>query len=49
MAMDLLEFARKLAEGGRAKIVEERQRLETLQARSPSSQRTGENAATPRL
>jgi hypothetical protein len=40
MEIDLLEFAQKLAEGGRAKVVEDRQRLEKLQARPSIVQRT---------
>ncbi len=47
MEIDLLEFAQKLAEGGRAKVVEDRQRLEKLQARPAIVQRTVETPASP--
>jgi hypothetical protein len=42
MTIKLLEFAQKLARGGRAKMVEDRERLEKMQAQLASEQRESE-------
>jgi hypothetical protein len=42
MSTTLLDLAQKLAQGGRAKIAEERQRLEKLQAQAAGGQRQNE-------
>jgi hypothetical protein len=48
MTISLLEFAQKLAQGGRAKMVEDRQRLEKMQAQLASGQRESEMPASGR-
>jgi hypothetical protein len=42
MTINLLDLAQKLAQGARAKAVEDRQRLEKLQAQPASGQRQTE-------
>jgi hypothetical protein len=46
--INLLEFAQRLAQGGRAKVVEDRQRLEKLQAQPLNGQRQSEMPSSGR-
>jgi hypothetical protein len=48
MSTTLLALAQKLAQGGRAKIAEERQRLEKLQTQAAGGQRQSEIPASGR-
>lgn len=48
MTMNLLEFAQKLAQGARAKMVEDRQRLEKMQGQLASGQHQSEVPASGR-
>jgi hypothetical protein len=48
MITNLLDFAQRLAQGGRAKVVEDRQRLEKMQAQPASGQRQSEMPASGR-
>jgi hypothetical protein len=48
MAINLLDFAQKLAQGARAKVIEDLRRLEKMQAQQGNGQRQTEVPASGR-